>query len=121
MTRHREQEIELENGIKATVNDIAIHLADADGWFITMDHDGKVKFGGKGRDLDELRALAKNALSKSFWAKKEPKPLPALVPSHRRPTRARKTKCPNPRNCGDPTCDGLCGYPEVDADGRWVD
>lgn len=120
MARHREQEIELQGGIKATVNDIAVHLADATGWFITLDHAGNVIHGGKGRDIDKLRALAKDAISKSFWAKKDA-PKPALVPSHRRPTRERKTKCPNPRDCGNPGCDGSCGYPEVDADGRWVD
>jgi len=24
--------------------------------------------------------------------------------------RASNYRCPNPRDCGDPTCDGSCGY-----------
>jgi hypothetical protein len=24
--------------------------------------------------------------------------------------RRANSRCPNPRNCGDPTCDGSCGY-----------
>lgn len=23
---------------------------------------------------------------------------------------ARNSRCPNPRDCGDPACDGTCGY-----------
>lgn len=23
---------------------------------------------------------------------------------------ARRSRCPNPRDCGDPTCDGQCGH-----------
>lgn len=26
------------------------------------------------------------------------------------PSAPRRSRCPNPRDCGDPTCDGSCGY-----------
>lgn len=34
---------------------------------------------------------------------------PVAAPAPR-PARARNWRCPNPRDCGDPTCDGSCGY-----------
>ena len=35
----------------------------------------------------------------------------ALLPAvAAKPARARNWRCPNPRDCGDPTCDGNCGY-----------
>ena len=117
-SRHREQTIEMGNGTRATVNDTAVQLADANGWYVTLDHTGKIVCGGKGRDLGAMRALAAEALSKSWWAKKAPAPQALAAPPVAR--RVVKTRCPNPRDCGDPGCDGSCGYPAIDADGRWV-
>lgn len=38
----------------------------------------------------------------------------AIVQSPAAPTgpmaRRASWRCPNPRDCGDPTCDGRCGY-----------
>jgi hypothetical protein len=35
----------------------------------------------------------------------------ALLPAvAAKPARARNWRCPNPRDCGDPCCDGNCGY-----------
>ena len=34
-------------------------------------------------------------------------PAVTTAPSARR---ASNYRCPNPRDCGDPTCDGSCGY-----------
>ncbi len=64
--------------------------------------------------VDPTRAMAEAKTSrersdvasiiKTIADAKRPAPVPTFAP------RVRRLLCPNPRECGDPGCDGRCGY-----------
>jgi hypothetical protein len=106
----------LGDGWTAEVNDTKIHYyqesaitpTGAAGWVAMTDHKGNVTRISPKTDRSTVHEKYKIVANLAgIKVPNQVTDVPAKQPSAKR---AANYRCPNPRDCGDPTCDGGCGY-----------
>ncbi len=105
----KEKKYDLTDGFRGYINSTRIHVYQGDAYLGQTDHVGAVMQSMPGVDREVLKTRALEIAAKHGVKAPAPAPAPA-APAAGRPRRAANWRCPNPRDCGDPTCDGLCGY-----------
>lgn len=108
MAKIIETKIDLGNGFRGYVNGTRAQVYQGTAFLGQTDHAGDVVQCMPGVDGATVREQALALLARA-GVKVTVKSAAAHVPPAVR-ARAANWRCPNPRHCGDPTCDGSCGY-----------
>lgn len=95
------KKVDCGNGYTATVNETKVHVYLDGVWTAMTDHVGRVR--------SSLATADRAMVTAKVTALGLGSPARSVAPAAVK-TPARNSRCPRPRDCGDPTCDGSCGY-----------
>jgi hypothetical protein len=107
MATIKQTQHDLGNGYRGYVNGSRAQVYQGAAFLGQTDHAGNVVQCMPGVARETVQEQGRALLARAGI--RAERPVAAQVPAAVR-ARAANWRCPNPRDCGDPTCDGSCGY-----------
>lgn len=100
---------DLANGYRGYVNGSRAQVYQGTAFLGQTDHAGRAVQVMPGVDRAVVEEQARALLARAGIRLAPVATAPAATPNTA-PARRANWRCPNPRDCGDPTCKGDCGY-----------